>query len=159
MSPSATEAELVHATVVALGDKAALIRGPSGSGKSDLALRCIATPPLSGLDRRAELVADDQVRIARTDDVLWIRPPPTIAGKMEVRGVGILNVPHRPEARLVLVVDLVPRYEVPRYPLETPTAEFLGLRVPLLRLSAFEASAPIKLLLALNAASDALTPP
>ncbi|HYD37519.1 MAG TPA: HPr kinase/phosphatase C-terminal domain-containing protein [Allosphingosinicella sp.] len=149
----------MHATAVALGDKAALIRGPSGSGKSDLALRCIAAPPLPGRDCRAELVADDQLRIARTDDVIRIRPPSTIAGKMEVRGVGILTVPYRPEARLVLVVDLVSRDEVPRYPLETPTAEFLGLSVPVVRLSAFEASAPIKLLMALNAAGDVLTPP
>ena len=53
-----TEFERVHATALALGGKAALIRGSSGVGKSDLALRCIAAPPLAHVPHRAELVAD-----------------------------------------------------------------------------------------------------
>jgi serine kinase of HPr protein (carbohydrate metabolism regulator) len=152
MSPPATAIERVHATAVALGDRAVLIRGPSGSGKSDLALRCLATPQLPGLAQRAELLADDQVEITRAEVGLEVRPPPTIAGKIEVRGLGILEFSYRPVARLSLVVDLVAAGEVSRYPLDEATAEFLGVVIPLVRLVGFEASAPTKVLLALAAA-------
>ena len=155
MSPSATEPELVHGTAVALGDKAALIRGPSGCGKSDLALRCIATTGLPGRDGpvTVELVSDDQVRCVRRGSGIEVSPPPTIAGKMEVRGLGILELPYRPAATLVLVVDLVAAADVPRYPLDAVFAEVLGLQVPVVRLAAFESSSPLKLLLALAAAT------
>lgn len=159
MSLPATETELVHATAIALGGKAALIRGGSGSGKSDLALRCIALPPFAHVLERAALVADDQVRLAREGGVLVASPPPTIAGKMEVRGLGILTFPYQSSARLALVVDLVPPAEVPRFPLDPVSAEYLGIALPVLRLSAFELSAPVKLILALEAATGALTPP
>ncbi|MCC7253345.1 HPr kinase/phosphatase C-terminal domain-containing protein [Hyphomicrobium sp.] len=159
MSPSATGPELVHGTAVALGERAALIRGPSGSGKSDLALRCIATAPLAHSPHRAELVADDQVRLALSGPAIEVSPPQTIAGKIEVRGLGILTLPFRPSARLVLVVDLVPAAEVPRYPLDVASALYLGRKVPLLRFAAFESSAPVKLILALEAAADTLTAP
>ena len=105
--PDATE--LVHGTCVALGRTAALLRGPSGSGKSDLALRFLflarrgpaaLEPPI--------LVADDQVWLVRNGERLLARPPDTIRGKMEVRGVGIVEVKSLLEAELVLVVDLVP---------------------------------------------------
>jgi HPr kinase/phosphorylase len=159
MSPSTSRSELVHGTALALGDKAALIRGPSGSGKSDLALRCVALPPLAHIPLRAELVSDDQVCCALKDGGIEVGPPPTIAGKIEVRGLGVLALPYRAAARLALVVDLVPAAEVPRYPLETSFAEILGLAVPIVRLAAFESSAPVKLILALDAAPGALTAP
>lgn len=159
MNPSTNEAELVHGTALALGGKAVLIRGPSGSGKSDLALRCIAAAPLAHIPRRAELVADDQVRLAVRERTIEASAPPTIAGKIEVRGLGILTLPYCPAARLVLVVDLVPAAEVPRYPLDAVVEKYLGIEVPVLRLSAFESSAPVKLILALDGASGALTAP
>jgi len=159
MSLPAAETELVHATALALGGKAALIRGPSGAGKSDLALRCIALPPFAHVQARVALVADDQVRLMREGDTLAVSPPPTIAGKMEVRGLGILTLPYESRARVALVVDLVPPAEVPRFPLDRPSAEYLGIAVPILRLSAFESSAPVKLVLALEAAAGTLTPP
>lgn len=159
MSPSATGAELVHGTALALGGKAVLIRGPSGSGKSDLALRCIAAPPLAHVPHRAELIADDQVYLTPTGRGIEATPPPSIAGKIEVRGLGVLDLPYRSAARLVLAVDLVPPADVPRYPLDSLATLFFGLAVPTLRLAPFEASAPVKLILALARAPDVLTPP
>jgi HPr kinase/phosphorylase len=158
-SPPANGPELVHATAIALGDKSVLIRGPSGSGKSDLALRCIAAAPLAHIPHRAELVSDDQVLLARTQQGIETAPPPAIAGRIEVRGIGIVPLPYRASAHLVLVADLVSAGEVPRYPLEPATARFLGLEVPLVRLAPFETSAAVKLLLALHAATHPLTPP
>ncbi|WP_072396518.1 HPr kinase/phosphatase C-terminal domain-containing protein [Hyphomicrobium sp. CS1GBMeth3] len=159
MSPSPSATELVHATALALGDKAVLIRGPSGSGKSDLTLRCIALPPLAHSPLRAELVADDQVQCVRREDGLVVSPPATLAGKIEVRGLGILTLTYRPSARLALVVDLVASEAVERYPLESLTAEYLGIVLPVVRLAPFEASAPVKLILALEAAPGTLTAP
>ena len=155
----ASDGLLVHGTAVALGDKAVLIRGPSGSGKTDLALRCIALPSLVSGAQRAELVADDQVRLVRIGDAIEASPPPTIAGKIEVRGVGIVTLPYRPAARLALIVDLVPAADVPRYPLDAATANYLGIETPVLRLTAFESSAPVKVILALDAAGAPPTRP
>lgn len=152
MSLLSNAADLAHGTAVALGAKAALIRGASGAGKSDLALRCIALPPLAHIPLRAELVSDDQVRLAAKEGGIEIAPPATIAGKIEVRGLGILTLPFRASARLALVVDLVPPDEVPRYPLEPASATYLGINIPLVRLAPFEPSAAVKLVLALDAA-------
>lgn len=144
--------ELVHATALVLGEKAVLIRGASGAGKSDLALRCISLPMLAHIPHRAELVSDDQVRLRNVDGAIEVSPPETIAGLLEVRGVGVLTVPYRPRARLALVVDLVPAGEVPRYPLNATSVEYLSVELPLLRLAAFESSCSIKVILALHAA-------
>jgi len=131
---------LVHATTVAIGGKGILIRGRPGSGKSDLALRLI--------DGGARLVADDQTAIARERGALVARAPKAIAGKLEVRGLGIVNVKAAPKARLALAVDLVADAAVERMPAPT-WVELLGLRLPLVRLAGFQASAPAKLRLAL----------
>jgi HPr kinase/phosphorylase len=101
---------------------------------------------------RAELVADDRVILTRTPRGIETAPPPALAGKIEVRGVGILEVPYRSSALLTLAVDLVAADDVPRYPLDRATATFLGIEVPLVQLAPFEASAPVKLLLALHTA-------
>ena len=86
----------VHGTTVALQGEGVLLRGPSGSGKSDLALRLI--------DAGARLVADDQTELKRAADGLVARSPAAIAGRIEVRGVGILDVPTVASAPLRLVV-------------------------------------------------------
>lgn len=144
-------AELVHATAIAAGGKAALIRGLSGSGKSDLALRCLALGPSSILPDCAVLVADDQVMLERWDGQVTVSCPPPIRGKLEVRGLGIVTVPSVAAARLTLIVDLVATDILERLPDPAPAAMLLGLEFTLLRLQAFEASAPAKLLLALAA--------
>lgn len=159
MTRPATGFERIHATAIALGGKAALIRGPSGSGKSDLALRCMAAPRLSHIPHRMDLVADDQAELTLVSDGIEVAAPPAIAGKIEVRGLGVLDVPCRASARLALVIDLVAPDDVPRYPLEDITTIFLGLAVPTLRLAPFEISAPVKAALALAAARDVLAPP
>jgi HPr kinase/phosphorylase len=141
--------ELIHGTCVALGKRAALLRGKPGAGKSDLALRFMALPAEASLKPR--LVADDQVFVeARADGTLLVSPPKTIAGKIEVRGIGIVEVPYLARAELALICDLGDAKDVPRMPEETPeTTVVAGIPVPVLRLAPFEASAPLKLKMAL----------
>jgi serine kinase of HPr protein (carbohydrate metabolism regulator) len=93
-----TEPLTLHVTSVAIDGRAVLIGGPSGAGKSDLALRLI--------DRGAILVSDDYTIVAPTGATLLASPPATIAGKMEVRGVGILTLPFVSAVRVTLLVDL-----------------------------------------------------
>jgi HPr kinase/phosphorylase len=140
--------ELVHGTCVTLGRRGALLRGQPGSGKSDLALRFLA---LTGeADRKPMLVADDQVFIADDDNRLVASPPTTIAGKIEVRGLGIVEMPYLARAELVLVCDLVNDKDVPRTPPEPwERTEIAGRKVPVLKLAPFELSAPLKLKMAL----------
>lgn len=159
MSNTEIASEIVHGTAVSLGSEAALIRGASGSGKSDLALRCIASTPSALIPEQARLVADDRVRLERAGSGVTAAAPEQILGKIEVRGVGIVTVEAVPKARLVLVVDLVPAAEVERFPMSDSRASLLGCELPLLRLSAFEASSAIKLLLALQQARAVLTSP
>ncbi|MSP81791.1 MAG: serine/threonine protein kinase [Alphaproteobacteria bacterium] len=135
----------VHGTLVVLGRAGVLLRGPSGSGKSDLALRLIGGG--------ARLVADDQVRLVVENGKLMGAPPATLAGRLEVRGLGLVALPHRPRARVRLVVDLVDQAAVPRLP-RPSTCRLLGVRIPRLWLAAFEASAPLKVRLALNPRSE-----
>lgn len=144
-------AEFVHGTCVALGGRAALLRGPSGSGKSDLALRFLflARRGPAALDPPS-LVADDQVGVRRDGKRVLVFAPDSIRGQLEVRGVGIVGVKPAAEAELVLVVDLANRAEVARFPAAELTASIAGVDVPLLRLEPLEASAPIKLALALS---------
>ena len=132
----------VHGTSVVLGGDGILLRGPSGSGKSDLALRLI--------DQGARLVADDQTELRLIGGALRISAPATIAGRLEVRGVGILSVPSVKSAPLRLVVDLVAGDALERLP-EPETCELLGCRVARLALAPFEASAAAKLRVALHA--------
>jgi HPr kinase/phosphorylase len=130
---------LVHATAIAIDGAAILLRGPPGAGKSDLALRLI--------DGGARLVADDQAELRRLDHQILVRAPASIAGLIEVRGIGIIRVDAVEEAPLALLVDLVPSSEVERFP-ESRFEKVLGLTIPLIALAAFEASAAAKLRLA-----------
>ncbi len=141
--------EIVHGTCVAYGTSAVLLRGGSGAGKSDLALRFLALAPERGL--APMLIADDQVCVeAAMDGTLLVSAPKTIAGKIEVRGVGIVTLPHLVQGRLALVVDLVSAEDVPRMPpAPCETMTIAGIAVPRLRLAPFEGSAAVKLKLAL----------
>jgi serine kinase of HPr protein (carbohydrate metabolism regulator) len=121
-----SSAENLHATGVVLGGRGVLLRGPSGSGKSLLALELIDQWELRGLG--AMLVSDDRVDLSAERGRLVMRPPATIAGLIELRGRGIVTRPHAARARLDLVVDLVDRLE--RMPGEDAFAtELLGIRV------------------------------
>ncbi len=101
----------IHASAVAIGNIGVLIRGPAGSGKSSLALALIHDPQAKGV-----LVGDDRVKLTRKPIGVAIRPVPAAAGLIEVRGIGIVSMTHRAEARLGLVVDLLPPAECPRLP-------------------------------------------
>jgi HPr kinase/phosphorylase len=143
--------ELVHGTCVALGRAAALLRGPSGSGKSDLALRFLFLARRGPAALEAPiLVADDQVYLTRKGARLAATAPQSIRGKIEVRGIGIVEVKSAADAELALVVDLVASSaDLERMPDGEATTRLLGLDIPLLRLSPWEAAAPIKLAIAL----------
>lgn len=79
-----TASPLPNVTCVAIGGRGVLIEGAPGSGKSSLALALI--------DRGACLVGDDGIALERRGAALWALPPPTIAGKLEIRGVGIVTL-------------------------------------------------------------------
>ena len=139
---------LVHATCVALkprgkGWQAVLLRGPSGAGKSDLALRLI--------EAGGRLVADDQTRLTRRGRTVVATAPATLAGLIEVRGVGIMKLARGQvlaQATVALLVDLVTADGIERLP--EPAAEtLLEVDLPVLALAPFEASASAKLRLAL----------
>ena len=133
---------LIHATAIAIGNRAVLLTGASGRGKSDLAMRLI--------DRGAVLIADDQVRLAVADGVLTASAPPTIAGRFELRGVGIIELPWTDEVPIALIADLD---AVPERLPEPEWRDLLGLQVQVIALAAFEASAPLKIEQALRGAA------
>ena len=137
--------ETVHGTSVALDGGGVLLRGPSGSGKSDLALRLI--------DGGAALVAEDQTALSRKGEEILAGAPPQIAGRMEVRGLGIIRLPAVSDIPVRVVVDIVPAGEVERLPKPAETM-LLGVALPVIRLAAFEASTPAKIRLAVRLAPE-----
>ena len=95
----------IHASAVLVGARAVLIRGPSGSGKSRLALELIEAARTGSL-RFARLVGDDRVHVAAAGGRLLVRPAPALAGLIEVYGAGLLRLPYEASAVVGLVVDL-----------------------------------------------------
>ena len=126
----------IHATAMAqwapgAGWRAILITGPSGAGKSDLALRLIG--------RGWRLVADDYVHVFPSGDALYATAPGTISGRIEARGVGVVDACVQGVVRLVLEVALT-RAAPERLP-DAETRTLAGRSLPLVRLAGFEASA------------------
>jgi HPr kinase/phosphorylase len=124
----------LHATCVAIGARGVLLLGASGTGKSDLALRLI--------DRGALLVSDDGVEVRAEDGQAIATAPATIAGRMEIRGLGIVETPVMPDVPIALCIALASPERMP--PETLPAREVAGIPVPILTLDPFEASAAIK---------------
>lgn len=133
-------AETVHASTVALDGRAVLITGPSGSGKSDLTLRM--------LDRGFTLVSDDQTIVKNIGNALLASAPPTIAGKLEIRGVGIVEMERTDNVPVALIVELTSEFQ--RLPDDSRERPILGLKIPLVTIDAMTASAPSKVAIALD---------
>jgi serine kinase of HPr protein (carbohydrate metabolism regulator) len=131
--------EMLHASTVAIDGQAILITGVSGSGKSDLALRLI--------DRGAKLISDDYTLLTRVGMLLMASSPATINGKLEVRGIGIIECETLDTAPAALIVRID---EVPLRMPEDNMQNIAGIAVPVIALAPFEASAPIKVELALR---------
>ncbi|HEY2032819.1 MAG TPA: HPr kinase/phosphatase C-terminal domain-containing protein [Rhizomicrobium sp.] len=135
-------------------DAGVLLLGESGKGKSDLTLRLI--------ERGAKLVADDRTELFARDGALFARAPKSLAGLLEVRGLGIVALPFATEARIALAVEMVEEGYVPRMPERERyvTPPELSVhedeRPPLIRLAPFAASAPAKVAMAAAAFSKAL---
>ena len=96
----------VHGTGLVLGETGVLLRGPSGAGKSVLAMALLDRWEGRGLE--AYLVADDRIDIIEDMRNLTMLAPPQLAGLIELRGRGIVSRPHRQQAQLHMVIDLVP---------------------------------------------------
>ncbi len=141
MTPD-TPAQIIHATSVAIGGHGVLIMGPSGSGKSDLALRLI--------DRGARLISDDYTYVSSGDGGLLLSAPANIAERMEIRHLGIIDMRKigpdlvAPAGAVLarLAVQLEDRPE--RMPQPDATMTLAGHKLPLVLLAGLEASAPIK---------------
>jgi serine kinase of HPr protein (carbohydrate metabolism regulator) len=122
----------IHGSAVLLGERGVLIRGASGSGKSSLAFALIEAD-----HERNRLVADDRVDLVAAHGRLLGLAPAALAGRLELRGVGILAVPFVSPVRIHLVVDLLPPRECPRLPEpDDAVAELLGVGLPRLALPA-----------------------
>ncbi len=133
-------AETVHASTVAIEGRAVLIAGPSGAGKSDLALRL--------LDRGFTLVSDDQTIVKKVGDRLLASAPPNIAGKLEIRGIGIVDMEAVGDLPVALLVQLTS--DIQRLPDDSRERPILGVSLPLITIDAMTASAPSKVALALD---------
>ena len=134
-------AETLHASTVAIDGRAVLLTGPSGSGKSDLALRL--------LDRGFTLVSDDQTIVRKDGDRLLASSPPNIAGKLEVRGIGIVEIERVDNVPLALIVELTSN-QIQRLPDDSRERPILGVKLPLVTIDSLTASAPSKVALALD---------
>jgi serine kinase of HPr protein (carbohydrate metabolism regulator) len=132
--------ENLHASTVAREGRAVLISGPSGSGKSDLALRM--------LDRGFTLVSDDRTIIRKEGERLLASAPGTIKGKLEIRGVGIVEMESTDNVPVAMVVEL--RSDIERFPDDGLERLILGTAIPLISVDATTASAPSKVAVALD---------
>ena len=130
----------LHATTLQLNGKGVMLCGPSASGKSDLGLRLIEGGAILVADDRTDLILDKKSLIAKA--------PEEIIGQIEVRGIGIVKLEVAVQTHLAMVVNLKNTSEIQRLPKKN-TIDILGVRLPLIEICAFEASAPAKVRTAL----------
>lgn len=141
---SADETASVHATAVVSGDRGILIRGPSGSGKSRLALDLILAGR-AGQIPPALLIGDDRVRLTVNGDDLIVAGVPELAGKIEIRGLGIRSIGFAQQAPVAVVVDL-DAGDAERLPAPQSLKTMLcGLEIPRIPVGASYAALPIVL--------------
>ena len=140
MNSSRLSSENLHASTVALDGRAVIISGPSGSGKSDLTLRL--------LDRGFVLVSDDRTIVRNADGRVIAAAPDTIRGKLEIRGVGIVDMPSVDDMPVALVVELTS--DIARLPDDSRVRNIMGIGIPLISVDAMTASAPSKVAVALE---------
>lgn len=133
-------AKKFHSTSVVIEDLGILIRGQSGSGKSDLALRLI--------DSGATLISDDLTICKKIGDYLYLYPHSKTKGLLEVREIGIMTVPYVENIKLTLVVELVEE-EFERIPRVT-NCSILGLKLPKIKMYGKGSSAVAKIKIKLN---------
>jgi HPr kinase/phosphorylase len=119
----------VHASAVKVGDRAVLIRGPSGSGKSRLAFDLILAGRTGQLPP-AILVGDDRVHLDTDGGKLWVRPARELAGLIEIRGLGIRRCEYVAEATIGLVVDLAAADAERLPPAESLEITLSGVKIP-----------------------------
>lgn len=137
----------IHATCVKIGRYGVLFLGDSGSGKSDMALRLIS-------GKGAKLVADDRVDISILNEKLIASAPKQISGLLEVRGIGIVQMPCVHSAHVVMAVNLVSdSSKIERMPANCEIC-FGDIKIPSVDLCAFEASAADKVVIKLKAILD-----
>ena len=127
---------LIHATSISISQKGVLLRGPSGIGKSDLAFRLISNG--------ATLIADDYTEVIHNEGALILKTPHNIKGKIELRGIGIVELPFIENISLKLIIDLVDQINVPRQT-DVHITKFENILVPYYQLFSFEPSTPRKI--------------
>ena len=129
---SGAAAATIHASAALVDGTGVLVRGPSGSGKSSLVLALILA------DRAANrLVADDRVALTAKAGKLFAAPPAELAGLVELRGHGILRLPHVAMQEIGLVVDLVAAGSIARLPeAQDRRSQLQGVDLPRLALAA-----------------------
>src|SRR2546423_1896213 len=125
----------IHASAVLVGARAVLIQGPSGSGKSRLALALLEAAR-SGTLPFARLIADDRAEIEPANGRLLVRPAPALAGLIEVRGLGIRRVAHEPVAVVGLLVDLAAADAGRIQELKGESHQIAGITLPRLAVAA-----------------------
>ena len=135
--------ERLRGTCIAVEGSGVLLRGPSGSGKSDLALRLI--------DAGGRLVADDYTDVSEVGGRLVATAPPKVHGLLEVRGIGIIRLQAKPSARLIACVDLVPIDKIERMPVPEDV-RILGVSLPRFVVCAAEPSSVAKVALVVRIA-------
>lgn len=153
MPDPAADRVTLHASCVALGDDGILILGASGSGKSAVVLQLLDQPGYgTGAELiRGRLVSDDQTVIERRGTALFATSPQLTAGLLEIRGQGIVRVDHLPQARLALVVRLMPAVEIERLPEAPQVNRIAGLTLPEIAIDPSKVTAAARIRAALTA--------